>query len=465
MKKLQKITLLLLLLFIAVGKTNAQDNNTVLVPPVENKAKAAPADGVIITITSNCDNLIMSHSAGVEKGVRSIESNGHYKYTIEYTFPEDYDDDFMKTQLQLRLPMGQETVPLTMYKGKVYEGKYNERINIAVNREKDAVYPYAKVAKVTFMSAFTNLTISCNGVVCFDNGNPVPLSNCNMKASTETIGEQKDYAIVFNLAPETKSKNDVTGNAVFEISSSDFSSVEVKQDELVGRTSYLFMVVKANSETYEEVLAIAQEKEAGYEKETTSAFFAAVADAYEAASKHLHCPVDKKEAHQIHANKFKKIRNHTNAINQADERWRKVAADEGFESPNVWKYLNFERKRLRALVEEFPEMEYYSKLLSEIDAEYMKHPSSTVEYPVIKGTVSAGDGWIFPVDIDIYASNVYIDGIGGVKKHNLKKVGTVQGGKYSITLREKCKYLYFQGESRSHSIEYVTQTLDVELVP
>ena len=463
MKEIKKIILLSVLMFIVAGGVKAQDNNTVLVAPVESKNQTGPAEGAIIIITSNCDNLIMSHSVGVETGEKSVESNGRYKYTIKYTFPEDYDDDFIKTQLQLRLPMGQETVPLTMYKGKVYEGEYNERISVAVNREKDAVYPYAKVAKVTFMSAFTNLTISCNGIECFKHGKPVTLEDCNLKVSAEMVGEQKDYAIVFNLSPETKSKNDITANATFTISSPDFNNVEVKQDELVGRTSYLYMVVKANSTTYEEVLAIAEEKEVGYEKEPPSAYFAAVADAYEAASKHLNCPIEKKETHQIQANKFKKIRNYTNAINQADERWRKIASEEGFESPNVWKYLNFERKRLRSLVGEFPEMEYYSELLTEIDAEYLKHPSSTVDYPVISGTVTAGEGWFLPVDVDIYASDVEISEFK--KKYNLKKIGTVQGGRYSITLREKCKYLYFHGEGRSHPIDYVTQTLNVELIP
>ncbi len=463
--KLKKIIFISLLSFLGVVKTTAQDDNTTLVPPTESKTQTAGVDEAIIIVTSNCDNLIMSHSVGIEKGTKSIESDGRYKYTINYTFPEDYDDDFLKTQLQLRLPMGQETVPLVMYKGKVYEGSYDEKINVAINREADAVYPYANAAKVTFMSAFTNLTIVCNGITCIENGKPVTLTGCNFKASAEMVGEQKDYAIVFNLAPETKSSKDITGNVAFKISSPDFSSVQIEQKELVGRTSYIFMVVRATDETYEDVLAIAQNKEAGYEKEHTSAYFASVADAYEKASKHLQCPIDKKDAHQIQANKFKKIRNHTNAINQADERWRKLADEEGFESANVWKYLNFERKRLHTLIDEFPEMEYYKKLMREIDYKYGQHPSSIVEYPVISGTVTAGEGWIFPVDVDIYASNIYISKIKDVKKYNLKKVGTVQGGKYSIKMREDFKYLYFQGEGCSHSVEHKTQTLDVVLTP
>ncbi len=462
---IKKIISISLTMLLAANIAFAQDAKTTLVAPVESKTQTAWVDEAVIVITSNCDNLIMSHSAGVETGVKSVEKDGRYKYVITYTFPEDYEDDFIKTRLQLRLPMGQETVPLTMYKGKVYEGEYNERINVDVSREKDALYPYAKAAKVTFMSAFTNLTIACNGVVCFKDGEPVALSNYNFTASVETVGgEQKDYGIVFDLAPENKSAKKITDNLTFSISSPDFSSVEIKQDELVGRTSYLFMVVKA-ALTYEEVLAIAQEKATGYETERESAYFASVADAYETASKHLHCPIDMKDAHQIQANNFKKIRNHTNAIVQADERWRKIADEEGFESPNVWKYLNFERKRLHTLMEEFPEMEYYKTLMQEIDAEYEKHPSSNVEFPIISGTVSAGQGWIFPINVDIYASDIYISKLKDVKKYNLKKVGTVQNGKYSITLRDKSQYLYFQGEGRSHPIEYVTQTLDVVLTP
>lgn len=69
--KLKKIIFISLLSFLGVAKTNAQDDNTTLVPPTESKTQTAGVDEAIIIVTSNCDNLIMSHSVGIEKVQRA----------------------------------------------------------------------------------------------------------------------------------------------------------------------------------------------------------------------------------------------------------------------------------------------------------------------------------------------------------------------------------------------------------
>ena len=272
---------------------------------------------------------------------------------------------------------------------------------------------------------------------------------------------QKDYLMTFSL------DGTESGALSFEIMAPGFGNVQVQQSEVKGRTSYMFMVVSnvkiiEKESSYEELLDIAKGYSRDYASKNQSAYFATAADAYEAVREHKDCPIELKDTYQIEANKFKKIRNYTNAIEQADDRWRKVAKSEGFDSQNVWKYLNFERKRLGMITSEFPEVTYYQTLKNEIEAEYQKHPMSTVTYPVISGTVTKGEGWFMPVDgTRIYALNYEAKELGDIK--NMEPVGIVQNGRYSITLRKRCSYLFFAGEKKSHYIDYETQTLNVEL--
>lgn len=438
---------------------NAQE--TKLVTPTEDKSLSTSANEAKIIIHSNSETLSMTHSMGTETGVKKALADGTFEYTINYSFPEDYEDDFMKTQLVLRMAGGQETIPLTMYKGKVYVGSFNEAVELQVKKDNDAVYPYEKAAKISFMSVLDDLSITCNEKLCFKDGQPVEVSGVNYKTSVNRLEGQKDYIMTFSLDGTD------TGVLAFEISAPGFGSVQVQQPELKGRTSYMFMVVSnvkiiEKESTYEELLDIAKGYSRDYISKNQSAYFATAADAYEAVRAHKDCPIELKDTYQIEANKFKKIRNYTNAIEQADERWRKVAASEGFDSQNVWKYLNFERKRLGMITSEYPEVTYYQTLKNEIEAEYQKHPMSTVTYPVISGTVTKGEGWFMPVDgTRIYALNFNAKDLGDIK--NMEPVGIVQNGKYSITLRQKCSYLFFAGEKKSHYIDYETQTLNIEL--
>ena len=434
---------------------------TKLVTPVEDKSQSAGTNEARIIIHSNSEALSMTHSMGAETGTKKALGDGTFEYTINYFFPEDYDDDFMKTQLVLRMAGGQETVPLTMYKGKVYVGSFNEAVELQVKKDNDAVYPYERAAKISFMSVLDNLTITCNGKLCFKDGQPVEVSGVNYKTSVNRLEGQKDYVMTFSLNGKE------SGALSFEIMASGFGSVQIEQPEVKGRTSYMFMVVSnvkiiEKETTYEELLEIAQGYSRDYTSKSQSAYFATAADAYEAVRAHKDCPIEKKDSYQIESNKFKKIRNYTNAIEQADVRWRKVAASEGFESQNVWKYLNFERKRLGMITSEYPEVAYYQTLKNEIEAEYQKHPMSTVAYPVISGTVTKGKGWFMPVEgTRIYALDYEAKSLGDIK--NMEPVGVVQNGKYSITLRQKCSYLFFAGEKKSHKIDYKTQTLNIEL--
>jgi len=430
-----------------------------LVAPTEDKSQSTGANEAKIIIRSNSEKLSMAHSMGTETGAKKALGDGTFEYTINYSFPEDYEDDFMKTQLQLRISGKQETVPLTMYKGKVYVGSFNEIMELQVKKDNDAVYPYEKSAKISFMSQLNNLSIKCNGKFCFKDGQPQEVAGVNYKTSIERQGDLKGYVMNFAL------DGTETGALSFVISAQGFVDVSVQQPEIKGRTSYTFWVesnVIIIDTPYEELLEIAKEYSRDYVSKNKSVYFAAAADAYEAVREHRNCPIELKDTYQIEANKFKKIRNYTNAIEQADERWRKVAASEGFDSQNVWKYLNFERKRLGMITSEYPEVAYYRTLKNEIEKEYQKHPMSTVSYPVISGTVTKGEGWFMPVEgTRIYALSYEAKDLGDIK--NMQPVGYVQNGKYSVTLRERCSYLYFAGERKSHYVDYSTQTLNIEL--
>ena len=90
---------------------NAQE--TKLVTPTEDKSQSTGANEAKIIFHSNSETLSMTHSMGTETGVKKALADGTFEYTINYSFPEDYEDDFMKTQLVLRMAGGQETVPLT----------------------------------------------------------------------------------------------------------------------------------------------------------------------------------------------------------------------------------------------------------------------------------------------------------------------------------------------------------------
>ena len=455
----KRILLFIVCCLAFASQADAQE--TKLVAPTEDKSQSTGTNEAKIIIRSNSETLSMTHNMGTETGVKKALGDGTFEYTINYSFPEDYEDDFMKTQLVLRLAGGQETVPLTMYKGKVYVGSFNEAVELQVKKDNDAVYPYEKAAKISFMSVLDNLSITCNGKLCFKDGHPQEVAGVNYKTSVNRQEGQKDYVMTFSL------DGTEVGVLSFDIAAPGFGNVKVQQTELKGRTSYMFMVVSnvkiiEKESTYEELLEIAQGYSRDYASKNQSAYFATAADAYEAVREHRDCPIELKDAYQIEANKFKKMRNYTNAIEQADERWRKVAASEGFESQNVWKYLNFERKRLNMITSEFPEVTYYQTLKNEIEKEYQRHPMSTVTYPVISGTVTKGEGWFMPIDgTRIYALNFNAKGLGDIK--NMTPVGVVQGGKYSITLRKECSYLFFAGEKKSRPIEYKTQTLNVEL--
>ena len=452
-------------LFFVCGQSFAQETQ-LKKPELVQDQTVGPNESKIIVL-SNSESLSMTHSVGDEVAVKKELSKGVFEYSILYTFPEDYDDDFMKTQLVLRMDAGQETLPLVMYKGKVYSGSFFEVLKLQIKKDNDAVYPYEKSAKVSFTSALDNLSVSCNGQPLFNEGKASSLTDSNVKLSVSQNGSQTEYSMAFSLDDAVVPAINLRKNLVFQVVAPGFKKATTNIEVLNSRTSYNYMVVGnvkiiEKEVTYEELLDIAKGYSQSYTSQNKSAYFAAAADAYEAVRAHKDCPLDLKDTYQLKANDFKRIRNLTNFIEQAEAKWRASEASEGFESAKVWKYLNFERKQCETLLTQYPTLTYFKKLKEEVDGKYMKHPLSKVSYPVIQGKVTKGEGWFLPVEgTRIYALYRYADSLKDIK--DMKPVGHVQNGQYKIILREACRYLYFAGEKRSHAIEYKSQNLDIEL--
>ena len=92
MKRIYHILLLLSCALVIGMKANAQ--RVFFVEPKEDPSITAGPNQVKIIIHSNSDKLAMTHNMGEEKGVRTTNDDGTYCYTINYSFPEDYEDDF-----------------------------------------------------------------------------------------------------------------------------------------------------------------------------------------------------------------------------------------------------------------------------------------------------------------------------------------------------------------------------------
>ena len=80
MKRLYHI-LLLLSCALAIGM-NVNAQRVSFVEPKEDPSITAGSNQVKIVINSNSDKLVMTHNMGEEKGVRTTNDDGTYRYTI-----------------------------------------------------------------------------------------------------------------------------------------------------------------------------------------------------------------------------------------------------------------------------------------------------------------------------------------------------------------------------------------------
>lgn len=457
MKKRYKILITLFVLLIQIPLI-AQEKQNVVFKKDNNKVCSSEEAKVIVY--SNSDELTITDPTTGRIAEKTSNNDGTYQYAINI-FYDGVEENYVKTNLQLRSSDGQQTLPVVAYVGITVTGTYNIETMVVV-KDDSAVrsYPEERKAKITFLSALDDLTIQCNGHTLFENGNAAK-SSTNILSKISKTENLSEYELIFSL-DGGQEKNFLKDNLKFTISSS-IGNVQIQQATLGVKESHQY-VVKSNVKivekeiSYTDLLNEANLLAGDIASQTASIVFLKVADAYEAAAKHIDCPLEKKDTHQLEANRFKKARRSADIVEKVD----KLKGKHEPSSQDYWKCLSLQRKELAKIIEEFPDNKHYQALYSQIDADYSNHPLSKIEYPVISGTVTKGDGWFLPVEgTRIYALDFYASELSDVK--NLQPVGAVQNGRYSITLRKKCDYLYFHGEKKSHPIEYTTQTLDIEL--
>lgn len=450
---------LLLVPFLTVSVATAQT----LVEPKADASVAVGAEEAKVVIDSNSEELSMTNNYGLTDVQKSTNADGTFRYTLTVPFTEDDEDDFKKMRITLRLPVGEENFPITLYKGKAYVGSFTQKIFLDAKKNEDQVLPEDRKARVTFLTKLDDFSVTCDGVPLFVDGVAQSVKNGNLALSTQPDGELTKYQITFSLADEKQNRK-----PVFRLKAKDAEEItQTLEEELSYKQSVFFTVIGATTViekpvTYEELLAKAKEYSDAYTTQHESAWFLAGNDAYEAVRTHIDCPIELKDAYQTEQNKFIFLRKYARYVEQADERWQKAEAEEGFESENVWKYINLGRKMCQEILAKYPEMSWFKEKEAEFDALYKRHPQSNIDLPIVTGSVTKGEDWFLPVDgTAIYAIDFNCTGLDEIKGKN--PVGAVQNGSYKVVLRNPCKYLYFAGEKRSRPIEYKTQTLNVVL--
>lgn len=456
MKQLYRFLLLLGFALVIGVKANAQ--RVSFVEPKEDTSLAVSPNRVKIVVHSNSDKMEMSHNMGEERGVRTNNDDGSYSYTIDYNFPEDYDEDFMKSTFLVRLPGGQKEFMLILRKGKGFLGTFNENFTITAEKNNDGLFPESKAAKVTFLSDMKKLTIECNGKPCFVEGKAVPVDGCNMSAAVSNeSGVMNAYSIAFSLDEEKKTPTFIK-HPVFKIKSNFTNEIEVDLGgDLQYKKSYSYTVVSnikvvEKEASFEDMLARAQAKE----KE--SDFFAA-ANAYQDARSHIDCPVDRRSELESQLGKMNSARRFLHYAEKFERQGARVERKEGFTADSVFIYYRGAIRSYKKVLEYAPGATVYAQREEALETKLKDHPMNNkvttvaVKYQEITGTHPNGGG------IPIYAS--YTSDKPKTDSDD-KPLGTTRGdGTFRLVFKTTPPpYLYFYGDKKSYAIDSTTTEIN-----
>ena len=395
----------------------------------------------------------MTHNMGEEKGVRTTNDDGTYCYTINYSFPEDYEDDFIKSTFLVRLPVGQKDFMLVLRKGKGYVGTFNENF-ITIEKNNDGLFPQSKAAKVTFLSAMKKLDIECNGKLCFSDGQAVPVADVNFSSSVKQEGgELNAYIIEFMLDEEKKTPTFIK-RPVFKIKVGASNAIDVDLGgDLEFKKSYSYTIVSnvkivEKEASFDELLAKAQTKE-------EEADFFAAANAYQDARSHENCPVDKRGELEAQLGKMNSARKFLFYAEKFERQGARVERKEGFTADSVFIYYRGAIRSYKKVLEYAPGTTEFERRAEELDEKLKAHPMNskvttvTVKYQEITGRHPNGGG------IPIYASNTPDN-----PKPNSddKPLGTTRGdGSFRVVFKDTPPpYLYFYGDKKSYKIDSTT---------
>lgn len=363
MKRIYHILLLLSCALVIGMKANAQ--RVFFVEPKEDPSITAGPNQVKIIIHSNSDKLAMTHNMGEEKGVRTTNDDGTYRYTINYSFPEDYEDNFIKSTFLVRLPVGQKDFMLVLRKGKGYVGTFNENF-ITIEKNNDGLFPQSKAAKVTFLSAMKKLDIECNGKLCFSDGQAVPVADVNFSSSVKQEGgELNAYIIEFMLDEEKKTPTFIK-RPVFKIKVGASNAIDVDLGgDLEFKKSYSYTIVSnvkivEKEASFDELLAKAQAKE-------KEADFFAAANAYQDARSHENCPVDKRGELEAQLGKMNSARKFLFYAEKFERQGARVERKEGFTADSVFIYYRGAIRSYKKVLEYAPGTTEFERRAEELD--------------------------------------------------------------------------------------------------
>lgn len=455
MKQLYRI--ILLLCFSLAVEVSAQQRVT-FVEPKEDSSITGNPDRIMIIIDSNSDKLEMSHTSGAGKGVKTVNEDGTYRYTINDVFPEDYyDDGFIKTTLELTLSGIQKNIELVVWRGKVYVGKCDENL-ISIERNADRVLPKPKAARVTFLSEIKRMDIECNGQVCFANGEAVPMTDINMTTSVKRDnGTLNEYIIDFVLDEEQKTPTFIK-HPDFKITVGNSIVMDVDfEGELASRKSYSYTVVSnvkvvEKELSFEELLAKAQSSE-------KEADFFAAASAYQDARSHQNCPADRKAELEAHLGRVNSARRFLHYAEKFESQGAEVERKEGFTGDSVFIYYRGAIRSYKKVLEYAPGATVYAQREEALETKLKDHPMNNkvttvaVKYQEITGTHPNGGG------IPIYAS--YTPDKPKASSDD-KPLGTTRGdGTFRLVFKTTPPpYLYFFGDKKSYAIDSTTTEIN-----
>lgn len=452
MERIYRIALLLGVVLAMGVEANAQMVN--FVEPKEDSSVTVSPDKVKIIVNSNSDKMEMSHNMGDGKGVRTTNDDGTYRYTIDYSFPEDHDDDFIKSTFLVRLPVGQKDFMLILRKGKAYVGTFNENFIIKAEKNNDGIFPQSKSAKVTFLSAMKKLNIECNGKVCFIEGNAVPVNGANITTSVKPENDAVNaYTIEFMLDEDKKTATFIK-HPVFTIKAGYSNNLEVDLGgDLEYKKSYSYTVVSnvkivEKEATFEELVAKAQAKEKEYD------FFAA-ATAYEDARSHKACPVDRRSELESQLGRVNSARRFLFYAEKFESQGAMVEQKQGFTADSVFIYYRGAIRSYKKVLEYAPDATKFKNRIEELDAKLKDHPLNTkvttvaVKYQEVTGKHPNGGG------IPIYASNT--ENKPKDTKDQKPLSTTRSDGSFRIVFKTAPpSYIYFFGDKKSYKIDSTT---------
>ena len=455
----KNIFLTLALLFAVLLNASAQ--RVKFIEPKEDSSIEVQENHAKVIIKSNSADLNMTHSATQDKTIKTPNSDGTYSYMIDIAFDE-YDDKFIKTVLELQLPGGKESHPLTMYRSKAYVGEFNEYFHdLSFAQNENEVLAKAKASRVAFFSELNNLNIKCNGIVCFANGKPTEQKGTNISLNIEVNNAGVKYNVEFSLDTEKGFKKMIT-HPVFEVSQGDSPglSIDINED-LATKTVYNYQInsnvkVVEKEYTYNEIYveAIEASKEGD--------FFKAM-HAYERLLSHEDCPADKKVDLQQTYNKMKKGNKYMYIAESLLNKSRAKEKEFGFENDSVFIYGLTATKVYKKAANCSSNPNIFDSKIENILKKLQDHPLSkkivqkTVHYQVITGVHPNGGG------IPIYRS--YTSDKIKVKSDELPLATTKSDGSFKLVFKsekERPYALYFYGDKHSYVITEDTKEIQFD---